>query len=295
MNKKITQKMLNEVLEEVIKPLIIKIKPFVKDNQTALKVLKKLKPLHVSFLPIRDDIDIKEIYNSLEELKNLNLLKEYELEKIKSSLCDLLQEYMQKRNLKFNCIYEANNEEEFIDFDSEFEDDNIHKEEFIDFDTEFNDDNIEKMHYEEHQKISAEEFMSYNEIDEHIINEIEELINEFHFLSERDIDESFISIFVRIINHFISIFNLSIEFRNIAYSLENLYNLLINLDLSKVSKDFLKTFLISIIEDLAKFNSEVFINKSAIDIHYMDASLLANVAQLEIMLNQKEDNEIEFF
>jgi len=169
----------------------------------------------------------------------------------------------------------------------------IEKDKFIEFDTEFNDDNIEKMHYEEHQKISAKEFMEYNEIEEEMLEEIDELLDEFYAIEENELDEYFIEKFLKIIQDFIHIFNLSIEFKDIAYSLEKLYELLIDVNLG--NKDILKSFLISIIDDLAKFKDEVFVNKSAVDIHYMDASLLANVAQLEIMLNQKEDNEIEFF
>jgi len=287
MKNKITKEMLEDVFNEIIIPLEKKIKKYIKNREKINQILLQLKPLHLSLKPFLPNVDLEKIKSNLENLKESNKILEFQLlVELYGYFCDLLTNYMKKRDI--NCEYCK----DLYSFLAEKEEE---IDEFIDFDTEFDDENINNMHYEENQKISAKEFMSYNEIDNETLSEIDELLDEFSLIEENELDEHFINEFLKIINDFIHLFNLTIEFENISYSLTKLNILLQNLDLNSIDKNLLKQFLILIIDDLAKFKDEVFVNKSAIDIHYMDASLLANVAQLEIMLNQKEDNEIEFF
>jgi hypothetical protein len=46
-------------------------------------------------------------------------------------------------------------------------------------------------------------------------------------------------------------------------------------------------------EDIQKWIETVFVKKDAVDIHYFDASFLANIAQLSIMLEQNVSNDSE--
>jgi len=55
----------------------------------------------------------------------------------------------------------------------------------------------------------------------------------------------------------------------------------------------LKSLLDSVIEDLENWKREVLDGERAIDIHYLDASLLANVSQIEIMLSNMK--RLNFF
>jgi len=44
----------------------------------------------------------------------------------------------------------------------------------------------------------------------------------------------------------------------------------------------------SIVDDLSKFVKEVLVDQSALDIHYLDASLFANISQIDMMLKGKQ-------
>jgi len=53
----------------------------------------------------------------------------------------------------------------------------------------------------------------------------------------------------------------------------------------------------SIVNDLTDWKQSVFIEQNADDIHYMDQSFYANIAQIEMLFNSDEEseNEIDFF
>jgi hypothetical protein len=212
----------------------------------------------------------------------------------------LLKEFI---SLHSNWLQERCNKNEDIEL---FDD-------FFEIDSEKVDENINSMHYSDERKISAKEFMEEGLIDEEFISEIMETITYLDELlyqfEDIEIDETFIEKLVSL-DSFIKIFEFSIEFRDIGYALENLKEKLILLDinsLNKTQKEILKNFIITIIEDLKKWVDEVVINQTAQDIHYLDASLLANIAQLDIMLDSfkneessensdnEKDDEVEFF
>jgi two-component system response regulator (stage 0 sporulation protein A) len=133
--------------------------------------------------------------------------------------------------------------------------------------------------YNTPEPISAKEFMQLNIIDIQEIEEIKELFEEYNYV----IDENFYDMFVNLIEEFIFIFNSTYYLSNLAYALENLLLLLEKLDEEK--KEKLKPFFESIIDDLNNFFNEVIIKKSAINIHYLDEALIANVTQIEMFAN----------
>ena len=133
--------------------------------------------------------------------------------------------------------------------------------------------------YNTPEPISAKEFMQLNIIDIQEIEEIKELFEEYNYV----IDENFYDMFVNLIEEFIYIFNSTYYLSNLAYALENLLLLLEKLDEEK--KEKLKPFFESIIDDLNNFFNEVIIKKSAINIHYLDEALIANVTQIEMFAN----------
>ena len=172
-------------------------------------------------------------------------------------------------------------EKEFLDFNK--------KDEFFEFDSEKVDSSINNMHFLGERKISASEFMQEEVIDGDLIEDVKDIIEEVYNLDKDD--SNCLVQCMNIVSLFIKFFNGSIEFKELAYGLEKLIDLLYNnKNLIKDNKFIIKIFN-SILEDLIKFTETVIIDQSAIDVHYLDASLLANVTQLELILNKlKERN-----
>ena len=165
------------------------------------------------------------------------------------------------------------------------------EDDFFDFDSDCVDEEMNKMHFEDRDKISAEEFMKDEVVDEHDIADVSDILEEFENESSHleTITDEYMEEFKKAISKFVAVFNSSYEFRNMAYSLEKLTSDLLFVDfenLEEEQKTIFKLLLDSIIEDLEKFHLNVLVEQTAIDIHYLDASLLANISQIEIILNQ---------
>lgn len=97
---------------------------------------------------------------------------------------------------------------------------------------------------------------------------------------------------------------LSGEFREIGYALRGLCSTLDDLlknDIDTIpSAKMIKTLIDSVIEDLVNWTLHVLIQKDAVDIHYLDASLFANITQLNLNIKSSfhkasDDTEIELF
>jgi len=108
-----------------------------------------------------------------------------------------------------------------------------------------------------------------------------------------------------LIGIFANALELSGEFRDIAYALRGLCvtldELINDFDTLGHSKQMIKIVLDSIIDDLVNWTNEVLVHKSAVDVHYIDASLLANIAQLGLSVKSlqhpsaDDDAEMELF
>jgi len=73
---------------------------------------------------------------------------------------------------------------------------------------------------------------------------------------------------------------------------QNAKLLLLNIDkLTQTQKGLLRSFIISIIEDLKKWVEEIFVFQTAQDIHYLDTSFFANITQIEIMIKNQTQGE----
>ena len=105
----------------------------------------------------------------------------------------------------------------------------------------------------------------------------------------------------KLITIFANGLELSGEFRDIAYALRGLCKPLNELEqthhLFGTSSRIIKRIIDSIIDDLVNWTSEVLIDLTAVDVHYVDASLLANIAQLSLtvknMLKSEEETSLE--
>ncbi len=261
----LTKKRIEDLIENVVFPLT-------KGETDREKLDLELSKLAIILL-----LTSKEEINFFLSKLNRSILKNR-----KNS--SLLKEFI---SLHSNWLEERCNRNEDIEF---FDD-------FFEIDGEEVDENINSMHYSDERKISAKEFMKKGIIDDEFLLEIKET---FFYLDELlyqfediDIDETFIEKLVSL-GSFIKIFEFSVEFRDIGYGLESLKEELILLDinsLNKTQKEILKNFIVTIIEDLKKWVDEVIINQTAQDIHYLDASLLANIAQLDIMLDSFKNEQ----
>jgi hypothetical protein len=261
----LTKKRIEDLIENVVFPLT-------KGETDREKLDLELSKLAIILL-----LTSKEEINFFLSKLNRSILKNR-----KNS--SLLKEFI---SLHSNWLEERCNRNEDIEF---FDD-------FFEIDGEEVDENINSMHYSDERKISAKEFIEEGLIDEEFILEITETISYLDELlyqfEDIEIDENFIEKLVSL-GSFIKIFEFSVEFRDIGYGLESLKEELILLDinsLNKTQKEILKNFIVTIIEDLKKWVDEVIINQTAQDIHYLDASLLANIAQLDIMLDSFKNEQ----
>ena len=163
------------------------------------------------------------------------------------------------------------------------------EDDFFDFDSEEIEESINNMHYNDDEKINAAEFMQKYGIDEDVVLDIQTYLNEYNdiILFHLNLDEEYLNKVIKILQKFIYLLKISVEFKDLAKGLEKLEELLLQVDLDNLSDDYkklLKTMIESVFNDIKKWVDEILINQTAQDIHYLDASLLANITQIEMIL-----------
>jgi len=163
---------------------------------------------------------------------------------------------------------------------------------FFVFDGEEVDDFIEEMHYDESEKIDAKTFFEFNEISEEEIADVLESCDELDYImgNALDLDENVVSHFSKVLNYLAKILHIAQEFIDVGYAFDSLAKELLNIDFQNfdekkraIAFEILKQMNL----DIRKWVEEVFINKTAQDIHYFDASFFANIKQIEIVLQSK--------
>ena len=176
-------------------------------------------------------------------------------------------------------------------------------ENFLVFDNNERDETIHRMHYKNEDKISALRFIEEHYIDNETRSDLvmyaKELEEESAVYSELSPD--YLAETSKLITIFANGLELSGEFRDIAYALRGLCKTLNELEqthhLFGTSSRIIKRIIDSIIDDLVNWTSEVLIDLTAVDVHYVDASLLANIAQLSLtvknMLKSEEETSLE--
>lgn len=102
------------------------------------------------------------------------------------------------------------------------------------------------------------------------------------------------------VNSYARVINNLLEFEAIGYALTALSSMLRTLeDENIISGGMVFNCLKSPLNDLIRWRNAVFVEQSATDIHYLDASLLSSFVQLDVMLSGKavehHESEIEFF
>ena len=168
---------------------------------------------------------------------------------------------------------------------------------------------INKMHYEDHQKISAIEFLEEFEVEQSLIDDLNENENEAQNLlyAEVELTQEMISSFAKVLTYYTHFLNETIEFKDLSYSISALVEVLNNVEISDIDSSIqstLKNYMTGIIDDMSNWKKVIFIDKNTPDIHYLDASLLDNCSEIELLIhppekdpnaNEDDDDDLEFF
>ncbi len=146
-------------------------------------------------------------------------------------------------------------------------------------------------------KISAKEFFSDVELDMIVLDELEELESDIqNSINIESFDATTKKAADQFLNGYIKMLNIFYEFKELAFALALLNEKLSSLDIVQDSSMLVVLFE-SIVNDLIEWKQSVFIEQNAEDIHYMDQSFYANIAQIEVLFNSDggAENEIDFF
>jgi len=226
----------------------------------------------------------KELQITTEEMRKylsifFNLFNEWYQKHIKTD--EFHKELMNKFSEIFAETYEYEGEDDFLMFESE-EIDEV----------------IETMHYKDEKKISAVEYASHEEILDDDLSSIIELKEEFeHILNMYEqLNNQYLEVLTKELSTLANIMFATLEFRDVGYGLNNFIVELKNLDIDSLddtTKELAYALLSQMNEDIQKWIESLFITQDAVDIHYIDASFLANISQFSIMLEQDSSSEDE--
>lgn len=194
---------------------------------------------------------------------------------------DVLDRYIQN-------VVDVQNEDEFLDFDGE--------DDFFDFDEEDDSLGIQKDMMEEfnksHKKVSAEKFLKEYESINYMVDDLEELEDDIYEyvdnLYDENLEESMENINLTL-DRYAHFLNSFLEFQELSTSINLLSRILEKSDFSETSaknKQIVADFIRTILNDLVSWKNHVFIDQDAVDVFYLNASLLNSCIQLENVLKE---------
>ena len=281
MKTNIKKEILNSLVNKVVYPaeeLLIEQSGL--EGEKAVKVLKEIGFFKFALFPFLEKKSKKEIETNLKNLEKLYHLN-MNLNVTKSIIAyygTLWFKWLKDNNIELSYEYKLLIGEGFYNLIEEKQEQN----DFFDFDSD-RDEVINSMHCEE--KISAKEFFETNEIDMDLVYDLEDYIDKYFDLK---LDDSFFIELKEIIYKLISIFEMSLEFKDLGITFEKLLEVIRKLEKQEeFNLKIIKMFIDAIMEDLEKWIKTIFIDKSANDIHYLDASLYASIEQLLVMIDNK--------
>ncbi|WP_457748543.1 hypothetical protein [Sulfurimonas sp.] len=168
--------------------------------------------------------------------------------------------------------------------------------------------NIETMHYQDNQKVSAQEFLQEFEVDNDMLDDLNENETEIKniLFSEVELNDKTIEAVSVVLDKYVKVLHETIEFNDLAISLESLSRVFQRLSVTMLEaekKEKLRFYIQGLIDDLQNWKKYIFIEPNTPDIHYLDASLLENCASIEYFIfatpeeevAQDDDNDLEFF
>ena len=157
-------------------------------------------------------------------------------------------------------------------------------------------------------KTTAGEYIA--ELDNDILKELQELdeldkdFNDSILLLQEDTNVSGIQQMSQQLERYAHEISLLFEFEDLAYAVRSLSALLISVDETRLDEKIMKKivlFLAGIQSDLADWRNLIFIEQSALDIHYLDSSLFSACLQIELVLSddveemESEDDDLILF
>jgi len=265
----------------------------------------KVHNLAVAKLTIYIYADIKRAYKYVQEGAKGHKLKEIPLENLKEfySLYFVLCREWNQKYFETEDRFGKNLEviEQFV-YDS-FAKENESKEEFFIYGSPTISQDIVKMHYKDDVKINAVNFCAEGSIDELDIQDILESCDELaEVVQDYNIEYNeayFLGVKERL-DSYATILEKNTEFRDLGYSLAKLsLSLEEHLDSlpNHTNKKKILVILNAIVEDLIGWTDAILKEKTAIDIHYLDASLFSSIIQFGMMLSPvvEDEDSLEFF
>ncbi len=176
--------------------------------------------------------------------------------------------------------------------------------EFIDFEdlNDLNDaekeeqaNNIKLLSKKSINKVDAKSWIEEYSIDKEEIDNITEILDDFYSMAdaEKSLSENYLTLSLKVLDSFVKFFNQTIEFMELSSVINNMIYLINSAyhEIEPDKKELLKMFIEGIIDDLNKWVNEVLIKQTAVDIHYLDASIYSSMAQIEMLFDAKEETQ----
>ncbi len=144
--------------------------------------------------------------------------------------------------------------------------------------------------------VSAAEFLQNNIFMQDDIDELSELAEDVETLlfDHETLDETVFEKIKSVFEKYAQIVSSFYEFQELGYSLTVLAGVLSNYgygDIKADDRQKVHVYLESIIGDLSKWRKHIFIDRDAIDINYLDDSLLTSIAMFEVLLTSQENGD----
>ncbi len=300
----INKQMLSSIIQEIIFPFYARLKNddrinnYIFDDETVYRLKSKQTLLSYCFLTCSDEDDsFKEKFTDAGKIhENINLDPEL-LDEYGTLMFALYEEWINKHLNPSQGEYTKWKEKIVAAKEHllcEYSPVDFNEDDFFTFDSEEVDDSINQMHYEE--KIDAMFYMSTQEIDISEVDELSEICDDYdNLVTQHEIlNEELLNQSVILFEEFAKFFERSYEFKDIGYGIRELIVYLRGLELQKLEPaqlEMLYLYISAIGRELNTWKDSVLINQDAQDIHYLDASLLANIAQLKMALDNTEQEE----
>ena len=187
------------------------------------------------------------------------------------------------KNLE-NSQQDYQQDNEFLDFDDEFDD-------FYDFSDndiqDITDANIT------HKKISAKQFLEdYNNLS-HILDDVAEIDDALtHLIDSLDIDtfEMLKNEMLDVFEIYISFVNSFLDFNELSNAIYTISTIIDNLNINSYniqSQTYIIEFIRAILSDISNWKEHVFVKQDAVDVFYINASVINSYVQLKGITDAK--------
>ncbi len=120
------------------------------------------------------------------------------------------------------------------------------------------------------------------------------------FLQQKGITTELIDEIQKLLNLYMSVLHQIIDFKELYSYILYFKTMLSQIDVDNITDKQAKKYneiINSILSDLINWKHEIFITKSAKDIHYLDNSIFSSILQMEMISGNyaQKDNEMESF